>query len=77
MSVIELYQLSSGSKISLPFCGVEGIIRKSDDDTKLGGIVDSLQGHDALPRDLNRLKHWVIINGMKLNKPKYQTLHSV
>lgn len=40
------------------------------DDTKLGGIVDSLEGDVALKGDLDRLKHWVIINGMKLNKPK-------
>ncbi|KAK4828449.1 hypothetical protein QYF61_026674 [Mycteria americana] len=55
--------------------GVECTIRKFADDTKLGAAVDSLEGQEALQGDLNRLEHWAIINGMKLNKNKCQILY--
>ncbi|KAK4816397.1 hypothetical protein QYF61_016714 [Mycteria americana] len=40
------------------------------DDTYLGGAVDSFKGQDGLQRDLDRLEHWGIVNGMKFNKNK-------
>jgi len=37
-------------------------MRKFAVDTKLGGAVQSLEGQEALQRDLDRLEHWVIIS---------------
>ena len=48
--------------------GVERTVSKFGSDTKLGGAADSLEGQEALQRDLARLEHWAIINGMKSNK---------
>ena len=38
------------------------------DDTRLRAAV--VEGQEALQRDLDRLEHWAIIDGMKLNKGK-------
>ena len=55
--------------------GLEGILIKFADDTKLGGAVDTLEGKEALQRDLNKLETWAITNHVKFNKGKYQILH--
>ncbi|KAJ7404803.1 rna-directed dna polymerase from mobile element jockey-like [Willisornis vidua] len=57
--------------------GLEGILSKFADDTKLGGAVVSLEGREGLQRDLDKLQRWTITNQMKFNKGKFQVLHLV
>ncbi|GAB0194130.1 mitochondrial enolase superfamily member 1 [Grus japonensis] len=52
--------------------GLEGVVSKFVDDTKLGGAVDSVK---ALQRDLDRLENWAITNRVRFNKGKCWILH--
>ena len=54
--------------------GLEGVISKFVDDTKLGAPVDSIEGGEALQRDLDRLENWAITNGIRFNKGKCRIL---
>ncbi|GAB0204719.1 mitochondrial enolase superfamily member 1 [Grus japonensis] len=58
--------------ISQEYHGLEGNIAG---DTKVNGIVDMLEGRDAIPEDLDRLEEWVHVNLMKVNRAKCKILH--
>ncbi|GAB0189020.1 centromere protein C [Grus japonensis] len=55
--------------------GLEGVVSKFADDTKLGGAVDSVEGGEALQRHLDRLENWAITNRMRFNKGRCWILH--
>ncbi|RMC07505.1 hypothetical protein DUI87_16979 [Hirundo rustica rustica] len=57
--------------------GIEGTLIKFANDTKLRGVVDTLEGWDAIQRVLDKPEEWVHGNLRKFNKAKCKVLHLV
>lgn len=55
--------------------GLECPLRKFADDTKLSGVVCTLEGSDAIQSDLNTLERWACVNLMRFNMAKCKVLH--
>ena len=58
-----------------PDKGMESILSKFVDDTKLGGVADTPEGCATIQQDLDRLESWAGRNQMRFNKSKCRILH--
>ncbi|PKU46574.1 hypothetical protein llap_3131 [Limosa lapponica baueri] len=55
--------------------GIECILIKFANDTKLGGLADTPEGCGTILRDLDRLESWAEKNLMRFNEGKWRVLH--
>ncbi|XP_077198561.1 neural cell adhesion molecule 2 isoform X8 [Paroedura picta] len=55
--------------------GVEGLLIKFADNTKLGGLANTPEDRDRVQRDLNTMEKWANENKMQFNKDKCKVLH--
>ncbi|GAB0183972.1 mitochondrial enolase superfamily member 1 [Grus japonensis] len=68
---LALFNIFVGNMVN----GIECALSKFANNTKLCGVVDTLEGRDAIQRDLDRLERWACVNRMKFNKAKCKVLH--
>lgn len=54
---------------------IECILSKFTNDTKLCGVANTLEGSNAIQRDLARPKRWACANLMRFNKDKCKVLY--
>ncbi|GAB0191433.1 cAMP-dependent protein kinase inhibitor alpha [Grus japonensis] len=55
--------------------GIECTLSKFASNAKLCSVVDTLEGRDAIQRDLDRLEKWGYANLTKFNKAKFKVLN--